>query len=129
MSMAIKQAVGQVRLTNVAIVRLKRQGKRFEIACYKNKVMNWRNGVETDIDNVLQIDRVFTNVGKGVVANNKELVKVFGTADTEQVCRQILEKGEMQVSDKEREAQVSEDLVALSSHLPIGRIPCWRLSC
>ncbi len=35
----------QVRLTNVAIVRMKRAGKRFEIACYKNKVMSWRNKV------------------------------------------------------------------------------------
>jgi hypothetical protein len=34
----MQQPVGQVRLTNVAIVRLKRGGKRFEIAAYKNKV-------------------------------------------------------------------------------------------
>ena len=34
----------QIRLTNVAIVRMKKGGKRFEIACYKNKVMSWRNG-------------------------------------------------------------------------------------
>ena len=35
----------QVRLTNVAIVRMKKAGKRFEIACYKNKVISWRNKV------------------------------------------------------------------------------------
>ena len=27
---------------------------RFEIACYKNKVLSWREGVEKDIDEVLQ---------------------------------------------------------------------------
>lgn len=43
--MSIKQPVTQVRLTNVAVVRLKAKGKRFEIACYKNKVISWRNGV------------------------------------------------------------------------------------
>lgn len=37
MSASLKQAVGQKKLTNVAYVRLKRCGKRFEIACYKNK--------------------------------------------------------------------------------------------
>ena len=31
------------RLTNVAVVRMKKGGKRFEIACYKNKVVSWRN--------------------------------------------------------------------------------------
>ena len=34
----------QIRLTNVAIVRQKKCGKRFEIACYKNKVLSWRQG-------------------------------------------------------------------------------------
>lgn len=30
--------INQVRLTNVAYVRLNKGGKRFEIACYRNKV-------------------------------------------------------------------------------------------
>ena len=54
----------QVRLTNVAVVRLTKTGKRFEIACYRNKVVNWRNRVETDLDEVLQIESVFENVSK-----------------------------------------------------------------
>ncbi len=54
----------QVRLTNVAIVKMKRCGFRFEIACYKNKVVNWRNKVETSLDEVLQIHNVFENVSK-----------------------------------------------------------------
>ena len=36
---------GQKRLTNIAVVRLKKQGNRFEIACYKNKVGDWRTGM------------------------------------------------------------------------------------
>lgn len=35
----------QRRLTNVAVVRLKKNGKRFEIACYKNKVISWRDNM------------------------------------------------------------------------------------
>lgn len=53
-----------MRLTNVAVVRLTKTGKRFEIACYRNKVVNWRNRVETDLDEVLQIESVFENVSK-----------------------------------------------------------------
>ena len=40
--------VNQKRLTNVAVVRLKAKGKKFEIACYQNRVMNWRSGVEKE---------------------------------------------------------------------------------
>ncbi len=64
MSSRVKQPVSQVRLTNVAMVKMRKHGLRFEIACYKNKVVNWRNGVETDLDEVLQIRSVFENVSK-----------------------------------------------------------------
>ncbi|CAH2073496.1 unnamed protein product, partial [Iphiclides podalirius] len=67
----------QIRLTNVAIVRLKKGGKRFEIACYRNKVVSWRNKLEKDIDEVLQTHTVFTNVSKGQVAKKEDLVKIF----------------------------------------------------
>ena len=101
--MALFQPVMQIKLTNVAVVRLKRKGKRFEIACYKNKVVNWRNKAETDLDNVLQVERVFTNVSKGKFASRSDLKKAFGdSAKQKDIILQILDKGELQVSDKER---------------------------
>lgn len=36
---------GQKRLTNIAVVRYKRAGKKFEVACYKNTIIAWRNKV------------------------------------------------------------------------------------
>lgn len=72
----IKAPTNQKRHTNVAVVKLKTHGKRFELACYKNKVQSWRDGTEKDIGEVLQSDRIFTNVGKGEFANSKDLEKV-----------------------------------------------------
>ncbi|KAL0136987.1 hypothetical protein V8B55DRAFT_1160645 [Mucor lusitanicus] len=43
--MVIKKPNTQIKLTNVSIVRLRKGGKRFELACYKNKVMEWRSNV------------------------------------------------------------------------------------
>jgi ribosome maturation protein SDO1 len=43
--MSLQQPVASFKLTNVAVVRLKKGGKRFELACYKNKVMEWRTQV------------------------------------------------------------------------------------
>ena len=57
----------ELLLTDVSVVRAKKNGKRFEIACYKNKVLSWRQGVEKDIDEVLQSHTVFLNVSKGQV--------------------------------------------------------------
>ena len=93
----------QVRHTNIAVVKYKHKKERFEIACYKNKVVNWRSGVETDIDEVLQMATVFKSVTTGVRATKKSLKKAFNTTDQLTCCRVILDKGELQVSDKERE--------------------------
>lgn len=57
---------------------------------------------EKDIDEVLQTHTIFTNVSKGQVAKKEDLVKAFGIDDQTEICKQILAKGELQVSDKER---------------------------
>ncbi|CAG8562601.1 5464_t:CDS:2 [Dentiscutata heterogama] len=104
--MPINQPSNQIKLTNVSIVRLKKGGKRFEIACYKNKVMEWRTGVETDLDEVLQIKNVFSNVSKGQVASQSDLQKAFKSEDLSKIIEEILKKGELQVSEKERSHQI-----------------------
>jgi len=100
--MRVNQPSNQIKLTNVSVVRLKKGGKRFEIACYKNKVQEWRNGVEKDLDEVLQINNVFVNVSKGEVANADDLKKAFGKMNQSTIVQEILKKGELQVGDRER---------------------------
>ncbi|KAL2128792.1 hypothetical protein VTI74DRAFT_8656 [Chaetomium olivicolor] len=105
--MVIQQPSNQIKLTNVSLVRLKKGKKRFEIACYKNKVLEWRSGIETDLDNVLQIPNVFLNVSKGQTAPSAELAKAFGKdASVDDIILEILRKGELQVGEKERTAQL-----------------------
>ncbi|MCJ1484940.1 hypothetical protein MMC06_005113 [Schaereria dolodes] len=107
MPVGIIQPSNQIRLTNVSLVRLKKGKKRFEIACYKNKVLEWRSGVETDLDNVLQIPSVFMNVSKGQTAPTQDLAKVFGPkVPLNDIILEILNKGELQVGEKERHAQL-----------------------
>ena len=102
--------MNQKRLTNVSIVRLNKAGRRFEIACYNNKVqdptdlfllaacetfknrhhfqmqvLSWRSGVEKDLAEVLQSEFVFFNVGKGEFAKGADLKKAFGTEDQAEV--------------------------------------------
>ena len=92
-------------MTNVAVIRLKKGGKKFELACYKNKIMDWRKKQETNINEVLQIDKIFTNVSKGDIAKKNDL-KVFGDMDEDQIILEILGKGELQVSELERDDQL-----------------------
>ncbi|WVF68851.1 SBDS family rRNA metabolism protein [Kwoniella sp. CBS 6097] len=102
-----KQPGTQIKLTNVSIVRMKKGGKRFEIACYQNKVSEFRSGVETDLSEVLQIEQVFTNVPKGLVAKKDDWAKCFATDDMAKVIEEILRKGELQINNLERSHQLS----------------------
>lgn len=96
--------VNQVRLTNVATVRLKKGGKRFEVACYRNKARDWRQGLEKDINEVLHVQNIFSNVSRGTLSSEKDIIKSFGTNDINLVLKEILEKGHIQISEQEREA-------------------------
>lgn len=81
--------------------------KRFEIACYKNKILEYRSGAETDLDNVLQIHSVFLSVSKGQTAPTQDLAKAFGPKiSLDEIIMEILKKGEVQVGEKERHAQL-----------------------
>lgn len=123
MSGPLFQPICQVRLTNVSVVRLKSRGYRFEVACYKNKVLNWRSGIESNIDEVLQTRTVFHNVSKGEFAKRESLLIVFGTDDQEEICKRILSKGEIQVAEKERKVTLEnnfKDIVTILTELGVN---------
>lgn len=60
-----------------------------QIACYKNKVQEWRSGVETNLDDVLQIANVYLNVSKGELAKSQDLQKAFGTTDLDTIVKEV----------------------------------------
>jgi len=127
--MAIFTPVNQIKLTNVAIVRLKKGGKRFELACYPNTVLTYRDNIEKNLDQVLQSNQIFTNVSKGAVAKKEELKKCFGTDNDKEVIKTILEKGELQEGGKERESKLENHfkdiatIVANKTVNPQSKIP------
>lgn len=82
-------------------------------------MLEYRAGTETDLDNVLQIRSVFLSVGKGQTAPAQDLARVFGpNTPLDAIVLEILAKGELQVGERERHAQLERvhaevvDLVA-----------------
>lgn len=49
-------------LTNVQVVRLKKGNQKFEIACYPNKIADWRSKREHNLNEVIQVDKIFVDV-------------------------------------------------------------------
>ena len=52
-------------------------------------MQEWRNGVETNLDDVLQIANVFVNVSKGEMAKHQDLQKSFGTTDQDDIVKEV----------------------------------------
>lgn len=126
MSRAINLPSQSVKLTNVATVRLTVNGKRFEVACYKNKVLDYRAGLEKDLAEVLQTSNIhiFTNVGKGQFAAAADLQAAFGaTATQEEIAVQILQRGKsLQVSEGERTQLYESCLTQVATQIAINCI-------
>lgn len=55
---------------------------------------------------MLQTETVFSNVSKGQVAKKEDLIKAFGKDNQVEICKEILSKGELQVSEKERQSNL-----------------------
>ncbi|KAF2735650.1 Shwachman-Bodian-diamond syndrome protein [Polyplosphaeria fusca] len=106
MPVGIIQPSNQVRLTNVAYVRMRKGKKRYEIACYKNKVVEYRREIEKDPENVLQMHEVYLNASRGQLASKADLVKGFGNIPLKEIIEDILRHGELQVGTKERQAEL-----------------------
>ena len=89
---------------SVNLVRLKTHGKTFETAIEPDKAVAYKEGDSIDIDEIVQSDQVFTDMKKGLVASEQELGKVFGTTDTNNILRKMLDEGEIQFTQQYRAA-------------------------
>ena len=85
--------------------------------------MDWRARLEKDVNEVLQAPTVFHNVSRGVVAGKEALLEAFGSADHLACALRILDRGELEVSDKERaqqQAALFRDVAGLVADLCIN---------
>jgi len=107
---SIIQPVTQKWLTNVSVVSHVVGGVRFEVACYCNKILAFRNGLENDLSAVLQTDAIFSDAAHGIVHPDDSLLRAFGTTNREAICREIISKGRTQQSELERRTETERRL-------------------
>lgn len=111
----IVQPVTQKWLTNVAIVQYIVNDQRFEVACYSSKVASYRNGVEKDINEVIQAHAIFSDAVKGELQSAGALQKAFGTQNTLSICNQIILNGRVQFSELERTTEQDRKFTEIAS--------------
>ncbi|AIF83407.1 rRNA metabolism protein, SBDS family [Candidatus Nitrososphaera evergladensis SR1] len=90
------------------IVRLAVEGDKFELLVKPDPALEYKLGKRADISSVLVSDEVYSDANKGSRASSEKLMKHFKTTDSAEVARQILARGELNLTTDQRRKMVEE---------------------
>ena len=88
--------------------RISKSGEKFEILVKPDPALEYKMGKQLGISQLLVIDEVYTDAGKGTHASAEKLQKAFGTEDPVAIAEEIMKHGELQLTTDQRR-QLVED--------------------
>jgi len=91
-----------VSLDEAVIARLRKGEDHFEILVDPHSAEKLIDGKEVDILSALAIDAIFKDSKKGTHAPQESIQKYFGTDNIEAVAKEIILKGEIQLTTEQR---------------------------
>jgi len=86
----------------VNLVRYKTHGKTFEVAIDADKAVSYKEGEAVDVEEIISAEHIFEDMKKGLHAKEADLKEIFGTEDAVAIAKVMLEKGEIQFTQKYR---------------------------
>ncbi|MAG38555.1 ribosome assembly factor SBDS [Candidatus Woesearchaeota archaeon] len=89
---------------SINLARLKTHGQTFEVVIDPDLAIDYKNGKEIDIEEVLKAQEVFFDANKGLHSSENELQKVFDTKNVLEVANRIIKKGEIQLTAEFRDS-------------------------
>jgi ribosome maturation protein SDO1 len=93
---------------NINIARLKKGGQTFEININPDLAVDFKEGKEVDVEDILKSQEIFFNATKGDLASEDIMKELFSSEDKLEIAKIILQKGEIQLTAEHR-AKVRED--------------------
>ncbi|MEM0173745.1 MAG: ribosome assembly factor SBDS [Sulfolobaceae archaeon] len=114
------------------IAKYESQGEKFEILVKPKEAFEFRSGKSISISEIVVSDTIYKDVKKGLKASPSSLKKVFGTTDFESIAREIILKGELQLTAEQRREMIEakkkqiieyivKNAIDPKSNLPIPR--------
>jgi len=87
---------------HINVARLKKGGETFEINIDPGKAVDFKEGKNVDIEDIIKSPEIFADAKDGELASEEVMKNVFGTQDKIKVAKIILEKGEIQLTAEHR---------------------------
>jgi len=92
-----------VNVDEAIVAKLKTHGHNFEILVDCNQAIAFREGKDIDIKSVLAVQHIFSDAKKGLEASEGAMKEVFGTNDTLEVAKLIVQKGDIPLTTEYKE--------------------------
>ncbi|MCD6275497.1 MAG: ribosome assembly factor SBDS [Thermoplasmata archaeon] len=97
-----------VRLEDAVIARYEHKGHRFEILVDPDIIDDVKSGKIDNIVDYMVIDEIFKDARKGERASEETIKEVFNTTDVNKIAREIIIKGQVQLTTEQRRKMLEE---------------------
>jgi ribosome maturation protein SDO1 len=91
-----------VTVEDAVIARWETQGSRFEVLVDPEAVQALKDGKDVDLSDKLALDQVFKDAKRGDKISEEHLERTFHTRNLAEIAKQIVLKGEVQVTTEQR---------------------------
>jgi ribosome maturation protein SDO1 len=118
-----------VSLEDAVIARLHKGADRFEVLVDPHEAEHIMEGKTENILSALAIDAVFSDSKKGTHAPAESLQKHFNTTDITVIAKEIIQKGEIQLTTEQRHEMVEQkkkrivDMIVRNAMDPKTKMP------
>ncbi|MEM7826709.1 MAG: ribosome assembly factor SBDS [Candidatus Aenigmatarchaeota archaeon] len=106
-----------VTVDKAVIAKIERNGKTFEILVDPDLAYGFKEGKSVSIANMLAVDEVFKDSKKGLPAGRQDIINSFGTDNIEEIAKEILKKGDIQLTTDMRRRKTEEKRIQIADFI------------
>lgn len=90
------------------LAKLKKGGEMFEVVIDPDLAIDYVEGEDVDVKEVLKAEKVFSDAKKGLLASEEHTQSLFNTTDALEIAKVLLKEGEVQLTAEHRD-RIRED--------------------
>ncbi|MEM2843447.1 MAG: ribosome assembly factor SBDS [Candidatus Bathyarchaeia archaeon] len=88
--------------------RITVNGEKFEILVKPDSALEFKLGKQIPLSQILVIDEIYSDAGKGSRASIEKLKQCFGTVEASKIAEKILKEGELQLTTDQRRRLIED---------------------
>lgn len=82
--------------------RIKKGGENFEVVVEPNLAIDFKEGKDVDVNEVLKSEKIFSDAKKGLLASEHKMKEIFDSDNVLEIAKSILKEGEIQLTSEYR---------------------------